>query len=140
VRLAHRVSSFFSFLLTIQFWTVTIEVELDRNSDVGKLSEIGRREKLDKDFHLYLDEESYNKLKEEANKLDITLQDYIYHKIFFFFLNNQELPEKSELRGGGKYIHLRIPERYYKSIKELAKEKKIKQSEVLRRIIWGGRK
>ena len=92
---------------------------------------------MDKDFSLYLDEESYNKLKEEANKLDITLQDYIYHKIFFFFLNKQELPEASELKGGGKYIHLRIPERYYFGIKNIAKEKKINQCEVLRRIIWG---
>ena len=39
----------------------------------------------DKDFSLYLDNESYEKLKEWASELDMTVQDYVYHRLFFFF-------------------------------------------------------
>jgi predicted DNA-binding protein len=91
----------------------------------------------DKDFSLYLDNESYEKLKEWASELDMTIQDYIYHRIFFFFLNQQKLPKYSDLKGGSKYVHLRIPDAVYRRIKKLAGERKIKLSEVLRRIISG---
>jgi hypothetical protein len=91
----------------------------------------------DKDFSLYLDGESYNKLKELADSLEMTVQDYIYHRIFFFFLNNQKLPRASSLKGGDKIVHLRISEGVYKKVKKLAGERKIKLSEVLRRIISG---
>jgi hypothetical protein len=91
----------------------------------------------DKDFNLYLDEASYNKLKDLASDLDMTVQDYIYHRLFFFFLNNQKLPKYSDLKGGGKTVRLRIPNAVYMKIKELAKERNINMSEVLRRIISG---
>ena len=91
----------------------------------------------DKDFSLYLDNESYGKLKEWASELDMTVQDYVYHRLFFFFLNNQKLPRASDLKGGDKIVHLRIPEAVYGKIKRLAKERKIRLSEVLRRIISG---
>lgn len=91
----------------------------------------------DKDFSLYLDNESYEKLKEWASELDMTVQDYVYHRLFFFFLNQQKLPRGSDLKGGDKIVHLRIPEAVYRKIKKLAGERKIRLSEALRRIISG---
>jgi hypothetical protein len=91
----------------------------------------------DKDFSLYLDNESYEKLKEWASELDMTVQDYVYHRLFFFFLNQQKLPRSSDLKGGDKIVHLRISEGVYKKVKKLAEERKIRLSEVLRRIISG---
>jgi hypothetical protein len=95
------------------------------------------RKLKDKDFNLYLDTESYEKLKELASGLEMSVQDYIYHRIFFFFLNNQKLPRYSDLKGGGKTVRLRIPNAVYVRIKDIARERKIKLSEVMRRIISG---
>jgi predicted DNA-binding ribbon-helix-helix protein len=91
----------------------------------------------DKDFSLYLDNESYEKLKEWASELDMTIQDYVYHRLFFFFLNQQKLPKFSYLKGGNRYVHLRVPDAVYMKIKNLARERKIKLSEVIRRIVSG---
>ena len=91
----------------------------------------------DIDFILYLDKESYDRLDLLAEDLDMTIQDYIYHRLFFFFLNQQELPEYSTLKGGDRYVHLRIPPKVYRGIKKLAKERNIRMSEVIRRIVLG---
>jgi hypothetical protein len=91
----------------------------------------------DKDVVLYLDRDSYFKLDLLSEDLDMTIQDYIYHRIFFFFLNQQELPPYSTLKGGDRYVHLRIPPKIYAKIKKLAKEHGIKLSEVIRRIVLG---
>jgi hypothetical protein len=93
--------------------------------------------KKDKDVALYLDKESYDKLDLLSEDLDMTIQDYIYHRLFFFFLNQQELPPYSTLKGGDRYVHLRIPPKIYQRLKRLAKDNGIKLSEVIRRIVLG---
>jgi predicted DNA-binding protein len=93
--------------------------------------------KKDKDVALYLDKESYDRLDLLSEDLDMTIQDYVYHRLFFFFLNQQELPKASTLKGGDRYVHLRIPPKIYAKIKKLAKEHGIKLSEVIRRIVLG---
>jgi hypothetical protein len=91
----------------------------------------------DKDFTLYLDEKSYNRLYLMAESLGMRVQDYVYYKLFSFFLNSQELPEDTDLKGGDKYVHLRIPQKIYSEIRKLAKRKRINLSEVVRRIVSG---
>ena len=95
------------------------------------------KNKKDKDVALYLDKESYDKLDLLSEDLDMTIQDYVYHRIYFFFVNQQELPKASILKGGNKYVHLRIPPKIYQRLKKLAKDNGIKLSEVIRRIVLG---
>jgi len=101
----------------------------------GEVKEL--KNKKDKDVALYLDKESYDRLDLLAEDLDMTIQDYVYHRLYFFFLNNQELPKASILQGGDKYVHLRIPPKIYVRLKKLARDNGIKLSEVIRRIVSG---
>jgi len=95
------------------------------------------KSKKDKDVALYLDKESYDRLDLFSEDLDMTIQDVVYHRLYFFFLNNQELPPYSALKGGDRYVHLRIPPKIYQKLKKLAKDNGIKLSEVIRRIVLG---
>ena len=93
--------------------------------------------KSKKDVALYLDKESYDRLDLFSEDLDMTIQDFVYHRLYFFFLYNQELPPYSALKGGDRYVHLRIHPKIYQKLKKLAKDNGIKLSEVIRRIVLG---
>jgi hypothetical protein len=87
-----------------------------------------------KDLTLYLDNESYLNLQEIARILDMSIQDYILYRFIAFFLNNENLAEKSKLRGGNRVVRIRVSKKIYDGLKKFTNEK-TSLSDVIRRVI-----